>query len=118
MTSVAVIGAGDVGGAVAQALATRDRVSRVLLVDAAANVAAGKALDIQQSGAVSGFHTRLEGTDDLTRAMGAAACVIADRHGQPSAEWIGDDGVCAHPHGCCRTRAMRRSSSRERGRQG
>ena len=93
MTSVAVIGAGDVGAAVAQALATRDRVSRVLLVDAAANVAAGKALDIQQSGAVSGFHTRLEGTDDPTRVMGAAACVIADRHGEPSAEWIGDDGV-------------------------
>jgi malate dehydrogenase len=93
MALVAVIGAGELGGAVAQALATRDRVSRVLLVDAAASVAAGKALDIQQSGAVSGFHTRLEGTDDLTRVMGAAACVVADRHGSPVAEWAGDDGL-------------------------
>jgi malate dehydrogenase len=93
MASVAVIGAGEVGAAVAQALAMRDRVSRVLLVDAAAGVAAGKALDIQQSGAVAGFHTRLEGSDDLTRVMGAAACVIADRHGQPPAEWAGDDGL-------------------------
>jgi malate dehydrogenase len=93
MTSVAVIGAGEVGAAVAQALATRDRVSRVLLVDDAANVAAGKALDIQQSGAVIGFHTRLEGTADLTRVVGAAVCVIADRHGQPPAEWAGDEGL-------------------------
>jgi len=93
MASVAIIGAGSVGGAVAQALAARDKVRRVLLVDAAAGVAAGKALDIMQSGAVSGSHTRLEGTDDLSRAVGSAVCVIADRHGPPEAEWSGDDGL-------------------------
>jgi malate dehydrogenase len=93
MASVAVIGAGELGGAVAQALATRDRVSRVLLVDAAASVAAGKALDIQQSGAVSGFHARLQGTDDVTRVMGAAVCIVADRHGTTAGEWTGDDGL-------------------------
>src|SRR5688500_1007469 len=58
MTSVAIIGAGDLGGAVAQALAARDRVGRLLIVDAIAGAAAGKALDIRQSGAVSGFHTQ------------------------------------------------------------
>ncbi|HEV8393027.1 MAG TPA: hypothetical protein VGQ37_02085 [Vicinamibacterales bacterium] len=93
MFSVAIIGAGSLGGAVAQALAGRGHVQRVLLVDAAAGVAAGKALDIMQSGAVSGSHTRLEGTDDLTRAIGSAACVIADRHGEADAEWAGDDGL-------------------------
>jgi len=93
MASVAIIGAGSVGGAVAQALAARDKVRRVLLVDAAAGVAAGKALDIMQSGAVSGSHTRLEGTDDPSRAVGSAVCVIADRHGPPEAEWSGDDGL-------------------------
>lgn len=93
MRSVAVIGAGDVGAAVAQALAARDRVSRVLIVDAAASVAAGKALDIQQMGAVAGFQVRLDSTDDLTRVMGAAACVIADRHGAPATEWTGDEGL-------------------------
>jgi len=93
MASVAIIGAGSLGGAVAQALAARDKVRRVLLVDAAAGVAAGKALDIMQSGAVSGSHTRLEGTDDLSRAVGSAVCVIADRHGPPEAEWSGDDGL-------------------------
>ena len=93
MVSVAIIGAGELGGAVAQALAGRECVQRVLLVDVAAGIAAGKALDIQQSGAVSGVHTRLEGTDDLSRAVGCVACVIADRAGQPSLEWQGDDGL-------------------------
>jgi malate dehydrogenase len=93
MSSVAIIGAGGLGGAVAQALAARDQVRRVLLVDAAAGVAAGKALDILQSGAVSGAHTRLDGTDDLSRVVGCAACVIADRYGPPEAEWSGDDGL-------------------------
>jgi malate dehydrogenase len=92
MASVAVIGAGELGGAVAQALAIRDRVARVLLVDTSVGVAAGKALDIQQSGAVSGFHTQLDGTDDLTRVMGAAVCVIADRVAHPAGE-RDDDGL-------------------------
>jgi malate dehydrogenase len=93
MASVAVIGAGALGGAVAQALAARDRVSRVLLVDDAAGVAAGKALDIQQAGAVSGSHTRLDGTGDFSRVAGASVCVVADRYGPPEAEWSGDDGL-------------------------
>jgi len=93
MSSVAIIGAGSLGGAVAQALAARDKVRRVLLVDTAAGVAAGKALDILQSGAVRGSHVRLEGTDDLSRAVGSAVCVIADRHGPPEAEWAGDEGL-------------------------
>jgi malate dehydrogenase len=93
MATVAIIGAGALGGAVAQALASRDTVRRVLLVDAAAGVAAGKALDLLQSGAVNGSHVRLEGTDDLSRAVGSAVCVIADRHGPPEAEWAGDEGV-------------------------
>lgn len=101
MSSVAIIGAGVLGGAVAQALAARDKVRRVLLVDAAPGVAAGKALDLQQSGAVTGSHVRLDGTDDLSRVIGSAACVIADRHVSSSgsadplhaSEWAGDEGL-------------------------
>lgn len=93
MSSVTIIGAGSLAGAVAQALAGRDRIGRVLLIDAAGGVAAGKALDIVQSGAVSGSHTRLDGTDDLSRAAGSSVCVIADRHGPPEAEWAGDEGL-------------------------
>jgi malate dehydrogenase len=93
MTTVAILGAGDLGGAVAQALAVRDRVARLVLIDAAATVAAGKALDIQQSGAVEAFDARLTATDDLARAAGAAVCVLADRVGAPPMEWHGDEGL-------------------------
>jgi malate dehydrogenase len=90
---VAIFGAGDIGGACAQALAAGDRVDHILVIDAAANVAAGKALDIQQAGAISGFHARLEGTADESRAIGCAVCVIADRFGAGSPEWQGEEGL-------------------------
>ena len=93
MVTVCVVGAGQLGGAVAHALARGGRVARVLLVDEAANVAAGKALDIQQSGAIEGFHAQLAGTADSTRAIGAAVGVIADRAGRSSSEWTGDEGL-------------------------
>jgi malate dehydrogenase len=93
MHTVAIIGAGELGGAVAHALATRDRVGRILLVDAAETAAAGKALDIQQTGAVDEFHTRVAGTGDQTRITGCSACVVADRFGKAPAEWQGDEAV-------------------------
>jgi len=93
MSTVAIIGAGELGAACAQALAARDRVRRVLMIDAAANAAAGKALDIQQSGAIDGFHSRIIGSDDFTAVTGAAAIVVADRFGAPSAEWHGEEAL-------------------------
>src|SRR5262245_28499051 len=93
MSTVCIIGAGDLGGSIAHGLARGERVARVLIVEAAGNIAAGKALDIQQSGAVEGFHTKLAGTDDVTRVVGASVCVIADRAGQPSLEWEGEAGL-------------------------
>jgi malate dehydrogenase len=93
MNTVAIVGAGDIGGATAQALASCDRVNRVLLVDAIADAAAGKALDIQQSGAVAGFHTRLDGTSDESRLTGCSVCVVADRFRASTAEWQGEDGL-------------------------
>ena len=81
MTSVAIFGAGEIGGAAAYALAINECTRRVVLIDSADVVARGKALDIQQSGAVSAFHTTLEGTSDLTRVVGCDLCIVADRHG-------------------------------------
>jgi malate dehydrogenase len=92
MATVCIVGAGELGGAVADALARAEQVSSVLLMDAAGAVAAGKALDIQQAGAIVRFHTRLNGTDDFTRAAGCSVCVIADQAG-PAAEWKGEEGV-------------------------
>lgn len=93
MKTVAIVGAGETGSATAQALAAHDQIGRVLLVDAASDAAAGKALDIQQSGAVDGFHTSLQGTADESRVTGCSVCVIADRIGVKSEEWRDDDGL-------------------------
>jgi malate dehydrogenase len=93
MSTVAVFGAGDVGAACAQALASRERARRIVLIDSSANAAIGKALDIQQAGAISGFATRLEATADETRASGSAVMVVADRFGGASSEWQGEDGL-------------------------
>jgi len=93
MSTIAILGAGELGGAIAHALAARGSVSRVLLIDLNGQVAAGKALDIQQAGAIAAFATRLEGATDPTRVAGCSVCVVADRAGQPSSEWRRDDGL-------------------------
>lgn len=87
--TVCIIGAGDLGGSVAHALARRERVGRVLLIDETGSIAAGKALDIQQAGAIEGFHARVEGSQDLTRVTGCSVCIVADS-GKPSTEWQGE----------------------------
>jgi malate dehydrogenase len=92
MTIVTILGAGELGGSVAHALARAERVGRVVLIDDGGSIAAGKALDIQQSGAIDGFHTKVEGTQDLTRVTGCAVCVVADT-GRPTAEWQGESGL-------------------------
>lgn len=93
LTTVSILGAGELGGSIAHALARRQSAARVRIVDAAARVAAGKALDIQQSGPIEGFHTQLEGTDDVTRLTASAVCIVADRFGAPASEWQGEDGL-------------------------
>lgn len=87
-----ILGAGDIGGAVARELAALDLVSRLVIVDDLASVAAGKALDVAQSGPVDGYHTALSGTSDLAAVVGAAAVVIADRASGPR-EWEGEEGL-------------------------
>lgn len=91
MSVVAIIGAGEIGSAVAFALACRARVRDVRLVDAAANVAAGKALDIRQTGPIEGFDTIVSGRGDVLDAVGADLIVIADA--VTDGEWEGDRGL-------------------------
>ncbi len=81
MPFIAIMGAGEVGGALAAALAGRDSVDEIRLIDGAADVAAGKALDIRQSAPVEGFRARLVASADPRHALGAAATVVADPAG-------------------------------------
>ncbi|MGE0363622.1 MAG: hypothetical protein AB7H93_02725 [Vicinamibacterales bacterium] len=91
MSHVVVLGAGELGSAVARALSTSGVVQRVALVDDAEDVARGKALDIQQAGAIEPTDARLAGSADSAAVVGAAAVVFADRHGTGS--WGTDDGL-------------------------
>jgi malate dehydrogenase len=91
MSLVAIIGAGEIGGAVARALAARGRVDAIRLIDDNASVAAGKALDVRQSGPISGSDTRIEAAADIAAAAGASAIVLADPVG--AAEWSGESAL-------------------------
>jgi malate/lactate dehydrogenase len=94
MSFVAIIGAGELGAAVAARLAARDRAGEVRLVDPAGGgtIAAGKALDIQQSGPIEGFRTRVTAEADVRAAAGARVVIVADGAGA-SKEWQGDEGL-------------------------
>jgi malate dehydrogenase len=91
MREVAIVGAGELGGAVAHVLARRDVVRSLVLVDESDRVAAGKALDIAQAAPVEGFATQLAGTTDISTVGGATVVIVAERFaGGP---WSTEDGL-------------------------
>jgi malate dehydrogenase len=89
---IAIIGSGALGGAIAHNLALRDQAAEVRLIDASGSVARGKALDIQQSGPVDNFTTRVTAADSIEAAAGAAVVVVADA-AAGNAEHAGDAGL-------------------------
>jgi malate dehydrogenase len=91
MSGVAILGAGELGGAIAHALASRGRVRTITLVDDAAGVAAGKALDIQQAGPIDRVDVHVGAATDLLSAAGASVIVLADAVG--AGEWKDDRGL-------------------------
>jgi malate dehydrogenase len=96
MREVAIIGAGELGGAVAQAIASHDVATTVRLVDETGTIAQGKALDIAQSAPILGFSTRITGAADFTYAAGASVLVIADS--AAGGEWQGERGLALLTH--------------------
>ncbi len=78
MPFVAIFGAGPLGGALAYTLASRARFDEVRLVDPEKTLAAGKALDVRQSGPVDGYSTRVTGHASMDAADGAWVMVLAD----------------------------------------
>jgi lactate/malate dehydrogenase, NAD binding domain len=91
MSRVAVLGAGPIGGAITHRLAERARVGEVVLIDEAAQVAAGKALDIRQSSPISRSDAIVSATADALAAVGADVVVIADD--TAAGEWQGERGL-------------------------
>jgi malate dehydrogenase len=72
---VTVIGAGMVGGVVAQMLAVRDYAD-VVLVDVVEGMPQGKALDMMQMGTLLGFDTNITGSNGYEETAGSDVIVI------------------------------------------
>jgi malate dehydrogenase len=72
---VTVVGAGNVGATCAQELARRDYCD-VALVDIKDGLAAGKALDINQAGAVLGYEPRVVGSTEYDITAGSDVVVV------------------------------------------
>jgi malate dehydrogenase len=72
---VTVVGAGNVGATCAQVLAVRDYAD-VVLVDIKEGLPQGKALDINQMGAVLGYEPNVTGSNDYAATAGSDVVVI------------------------------------------
>jgi malate dehydrogenase len=72
---VTVVGAGNVGATCAQVLAVRDYAD-VVLVDIKEGLPQGKALDINQMGAVLGYEPRVTGSNSYDETAGSDVVVI------------------------------------------
>ena len=72
---IALIGAGNIGGTLAH-LAGLKALGDVVLFDVAGGVAAGKALDLMQSGAVDLFDSHMEGGADYSAIAGSHVVIV------------------------------------------
>jgi len=91
MFEIGVIGAGELGGAIAHVLARRDVAGVIRLIDESGRIAEGKALDIMQSAPVDSFATVVSGSTSLATTAGASVLVVADR--AKEGEWLGEDSL-------------------------
>jgi len=74
-SKVTVVGAGMVGGTVAQLLAQRDYAD-IVLVDIVEGLPQGKALDLMEAGPVLGYDSRLTGSNTYEESAGSDVVVI------------------------------------------
>jgi len=72
---IALIGAGNIGGTLAHLIGLKE-LGDVVLFDVFPGVAAGKALDIMQSGPVDGFDSAMAGSGDYAAIAGADVVII------------------------------------------
>jgi malate dehydrogenase len=72
---IALIGAGNIGGTLAHLIGLK-QLGDVVMFDVFPGVAAGKALDIMQSGPVDGFDSDMAGTGDYAAIAGADVVIV------------------------------------------
>jgi malate dehydrogenase len=73
--TIALIGAGQIGGTLAH-LAAMKELGDVVLFDIAEGTPQGKALDIAQSGPSAGFDAKLRGANAYEEIAGADLCIV------------------------------------------
>jgi len=73
--TIALIGAGMIGGTLAHLAAMRE-LGDIVLFDIAEGIPEGKALDIAQAGPVDGYDAKLKGTSDYADIAGADVCIV------------------------------------------
>ena len=93
MSRVAILGAGPVGAAIAERLARTGWCRRIVLIDPAQEVAAGKALDIRQAGPIEQGDTFVEASADVAACASAALILVADAATGPCAELQGEPAL-------------------------
>jgi malate dehydrogenase len=72
---IALIGAGNIGGTLAHLIGLKE-LGDVVMFDVFGGVAAGKALDIMQSGPVDGFDANMSGGSDYAAIKGADVVIV------------------------------------------
>jgi malate dehydrogenase len=72
---VTVVGAGNVGATTAQRIAEAE-LADVVMVDVAADLATGKALDMMEAAPVLGFNALITGGGDYEPTAGSHVCVV------------------------------------------
>jgi malate dehydrogenase len=99
---VVVLGAGNVGGSLAQRLAEMDLAREVVLVDIVEGLPQGKALDIQESSSILGFSTRVSGATSLDALEGADVVVetagLARKPGMSRSDLLGKNAAIVRGH--------------------
>ncbi len=76
MQKITIIGAGRVGESAAQLLAVKELAREIVLIDIREGVAAGVALDIQESATLFGFDSRLHGDTETAACAGSDLVII------------------------------------------
>ena len=102
LRKVAVLGAGNIGGTLAQRLAEMDLAAEVVLIDIIEGLPQGKALDIQQSAPILGFATRVTGSTSLDALRGADVVVetagLARKPGMSRSDLLGKNAEILRSH--------------------
>ena len=99
---IAVLGAGNIGGTLAQRLAEMDLAHEVVLLDIVEGLPQGKALDIQESAPILGFATRVSGSTSLEDLRGADLVIetagLARKPGMSRSDLLGKNAEILRGH--------------------